>query len=62
MSLYDKLPADLLVAFYYEIIRNIEKGILTEMMYDELELIYTAAKEKNVDIIYKQKVTSKYTS
>jgi len=51
-----------LVAFYYEIIRNIEKGILTEMMYDELELIYTAAKEKNVDIIYKQKVTSKYTS
>jgi hypothetical protein len=48
MSIYDKLPVDVLVVFYYEILKNIEQGILTERMYAELELIYAAAERKDV--------------
>jgi hypothetical protein len=54
MSFYDKLPGNVLISFYYEILNNIEKGILTERMYAELELIYAAADRKNVTIICKK--------
>ncbi|WP_332633595.1 hypothetical protein [Halalkalibacter flavus] len=46
MSLYDKLPVDLLSEFYFAIRQNIEKGILTEKMYIEIELIQAAAEKK----------------
>jgi len=57
MSLYDKLPVGVLVAFYYEILKNIEKGILTKRMYEELELISNAAERKNVTIIHKKSLS-----
>ncbi len=57
MSLYDKLPVDMLVAFYEEILKNIEKGILTDRMYSELELICNAAERKNVTIIHKKSLS-----
>ncbi|MGG3912231.1 hypothetical protein [Peribacillus simplex] len=35
-SLYDKLPFELLAGFYFEINKNIEKGILSDAMYHDL--------------------------
>lgn len=49
-TLYDELPADLLSSFYYEIKKNIEKGILTKAMFAELELIEKAAARKGIDV------------
>ena len=54
MSLYEKLPANVLISFYYEILNNIERGILTDRMYEELELIYSAAKRRNITILFKR--------
>lgn len=48
MSLYRKLPNDLLLAFYEEIYKNINKGVLSEVMYSELQLIYEVAMERNL--------------
>jgi hypothetical protein len=49
-SLYDQLPVDFLSSFYFEIKKNIEKGILTEAMNFELNLIVKAAQKKGVAI------------
>jgi hypothetical protein len=49
-SLYDELSVDLLSSFYYEIKKNIEKGILTEAMYFELNLIEKATIKKGIAI------------
>lgn len=49
-TLYDELPADLLSSFYYEIKKNIEKGILTKAMFAELELIEKAAAKKGINV------------
>ncbi|MBY0149447.1 hypothetical protein [Neobacillus niacini] len=38
MNFYEKLPVEFLIRFYNEIIKNIEKGILTKNMYYELGL------------------------
>ena len=42
MNFYEKLPSDFLINFYNEIIKNIEKGILSKNMYYELGLIISA--------------------
>ncbi|NCT39764.1 hypothetical protein GTW56_28790 [Bacillus sp. EB93] len=42
-SLYDKLPLDLLSGFYFEISKNIEKGILSDAMYHEIRLMEQSA-------------------
>ncbi len=52
MSYYEKLPNDLLVAFYQEINKNIKKGILTEAMYNELKLIEEVARKRNILLGY----------
>ncbi|MGE8082110.1 hypothetical protein [Peribacillus loiseleuriae] len=50
-TLYDKLPMDLLVEFYYEINRNIKKGILSEAMYHEIELIKQAVTRRGISLL-----------
>ncbi|WP_332699498.1 hypothetical protein [Halalkalibacter lacteus] len=54
MSLYDKFPSDFLVSFYYEILSNIDRGVLTERMHIELDLIHAAAKRKGIVLIVKK--------
>lgn len=47
-SLYDQLPSALLIDFYYYINKNIEKGVLTRVMSNELCLIERAALRRNI--------------
>ena len=50
MDLYEKLPTDFLITFYYEIMKNIEKGILTKNMYYELGLIFSVASQRGITL------------
>ena len=48
MNLYEKLPTDFLIRFYNQIIKNIEKGILTKNMYYELGIIISVANRREI--------------
>jgi hypothetical protein len=48
MEFYEKLPKDLLIDFYNEINKNIEKGILTKAMYYELGLLISVMDKKGI--------------
>ncbi|MEH7332015.1 hypothetical protein V7161_05215 [Neobacillus drentensis] len=48
MDFYEKLPEELLIRFYYEIINNIEKGILTKNMYYEIGIIISVANRRGI--------------
>ncbi|MDN3015867.1 hypothetical protein PH210_06550 [Paenibacillus sp. BSR1-1] len=48
MNFYEKLPEELLIRFYYEIINNIEKGILTKNMYYEIGIIISVANRRGI--------------
>jgi hypothetical protein len=50
MDFYEKLPTDFLIAFYYEIMKNIEKGILTKNMYYEVGLIISVASQRGITL------------
>jgi hypothetical protein len=50
MDFYEKLPADFLIAFYDEIMKNIEKGLLTKNMYFELGLLITVASQRGITL------------
>jgi hypothetical protein len=50
MNFYEKLPADFLNSFYNEILKNIEKGILSKKMYYELGLIISVASQKGITL------------
>jgi hypothetical protein len=50
MNFYEKLPADFLISFYNEILKNIEKGILSKKMYYELGLIISVACRKGITL------------
>lgn len=50
-SLYDELPAEFLINFYYEIKKNINEGVLSEAMYYKLELIEKAMNKKGIAIL-----------
>ncbi|WP_338452674.1 hypothetical protein R4Z09_12870 [Niallia oryzisoli] len=50
MDFYAKLPTDFLIAFYCEIMKNIEKGILTKNMYFELGLIILVANRRGITL------------
>ncbi|PPA69518.1 hypothetical protein [Jeotgalibacillus proteolyticus] len=53
-KIYDQLSNDLLAGFYVEINKNINKGILSSAMYQELELIKKVAAERglsNIDLL-----------
>ncbi|MGE6717588.1 hypothetical protein ACQKGD_09460 [Peribacillus frigoritolerans] len=51
-SIYDKLPLELLAGFYYEINKNIEKGILSDAMYHEIRLIEQNALKRGISLEY----------
>ena len=46
MILYEKLPSDILISFYDEVLKNINKGILTKNMYYELGIIISVASQR----------------
>ncbi|MBT2701070.1 hypothetical protein J7E79_27665 [Bacillus sp. ISL-40] len=50
MDFYEKLPDELLIRFYYEIINNIEKGILTKNMYYEIGIIISVANRRGISL------------
>ncbi|WP_076371869.1 hypothetical protein [Peribacillus simplex] len=49
-SLYDKLPLELLAGFYFEINKNIEKGILSDAMYHEIRLMEQSALKRGISL------------
>ena len=49
-NLYDQIPSELLAGFYYYININIEKGILSESMYHEIELIKQVAFKRGISL------------
>jgi hypothetical protein len=49
-NLYDKLPLELLAGFYYHININIQKGILSESMYREIEVIKQVAFRRGISL------------
>lgn len=51
MSIYENLDSETLVAFYFEIHKNIERGILTKRMHQELKLIEIAATNKGITLL-----------
>ncbi|MBK5492816.1 hypothetical protein [Bacillus sp. TH13] len=51
MSLYKQLSDALLVGFFIEINKNIAKGILSTAMYQEIDLIETEMKKRNISEI-----------
>lgn len=56
MSIYKRLPNDLLIGFFMEINKNIEKGILSEAMYHEIDLIKTEMEKRNLSEVDLQKI------
>ena len=50
MDFYEKLPTDFLIDFYDEIMKNIEKGLLTKNMYFELGLIISVASQRGITL------------
>jgi hypothetical protein len=51
-NLYDKLPLEFLAGFYYHININIEKEILSEAMYHEIDLIKQVAIKRGIPLDY----------
>ncbi|MEH7455928.1 MULTISPECIES: hypothetical protein [unclassified Bacillus (in: firmicutes)] len=56
MSIYKQLPNALLIGFFMEINKNIEKGILSEAMYHEIDLIKTEMEKRNLSEVDLQKI------
>ena len=50
MNFYEKLSVEFLISFYNEIIKNIEKGILTKNMYYELGIIISVASRRGISL------------
>ncbi|MCQ6282480.1 hypothetical protein [Bacillus sp. EB600] len=50
MDFYEKLPVEFLIRFYNEIIKNIEKGIITKTMYYELGVIISVASRRGFSL------------
>lgn len=51
MSMYRLLPDDILIAFFHEIKHNIENGLLSDLMNNELDLIYDVILERNLEVL-----------
>jgi hypothetical protein len=51
MDFYEKLPTDFLVAFYDEMMKNIERGLLTKNMYYELGLLISVARQRGIILV-----------
>jgi hypothetical protein len=50
MSLYERLPSDFLVQFYYEVKKMILNGVVSKHMYYELVLIIAAASKRGIQL------------
>ena len=50
MDFHERLPTDFLIDFYHEIMKNIEKGLLTKNMYYELGLIISVASQRGITL------------
>jgi hypothetical protein len=48
---FKKLPKDVLIHFYNEVYKNIEKGILTKTMYYELGIITSIANRRGIMLL-----------
>jgi len=48
MSLYEKLPSDFLIQFYYELKKMISNGLVSKNMYYELGLIIAVASRRGI--------------
>lgn len=50
MDFFEKLPSDFLITFYDEIMKNIERGLLTKNMYYELGLLISVARQRGITL------------
>lgn len=50
MDFYEKMPADLLTAFFEEKKKDIEKGMLSKNMYYELGLMISSASKRGITL------------
>jgi len=50
VDFYEKLPTNLLIAFYDEIMKNNHKGLLSKNMYYELGLIISVASQRDITL------------
>ncbi|MDQ6598473.1 hypothetical protein [Bacillus salipaludis] len=48
MSLYEKLPSEFLIQFYYEVKKMISRGLVSRNMYYELGLIIAVASRRGI--------------
>lgn len=60
MSFYKQLPNVLLIVFFIEINKNIEKGTLSKNMYYEIDLIKTEIKNRNISPKTFEQIHRKY--
>ncbi|WP_101842768.1 hypothetical protein [Halobacillus sp. Marseille-P3879] len=49
---HDNYTTDELVGLYYELLKNIYTGLLTEAMFNEIEMIEKAAEKRNMSLSY----------
>jgi hypothetical protein len=45
-SFYDRLPLEMVAGFFYQIHKNIDKGILSDAMHHEIKLLERTAKRR----------------
>jgi hypothetical protein len=50
MNFYHQLPNGFLLGFYEEMMKNIEKGLLSKNMYYELGLIISVASQRGITL------------
>lgn len=50
MNFYEQLPTDMLITFYNEINKTIEKGNITKTTYYELGLLISVMNRKGISV------------
>ena len=50
MDFHERLPTDFLIDFYHEIMKNIQKGLLTKNMYFELGPNISVASQRGITL------------
>lgn len=50
MLLYKKLSLDTFIFFYHEMMKNMDRGLLTKNMYDELRIIIFVEKQRGMTL------------
>jgi hypothetical protein len=60
LSSYKQLPNALLIGFFIEINKNIEKGILSDAMYYEIGIIKMEMEKRHLTEVDLQKINKEY--